>query len=174
VISAARFAGVFVLADDDPRWRWDPPAQAAAACAGGANVVQLRAKCSGDRAALAFAREIRELTRRAGVLFFVNDRFDSRWPAPDGAPGQTICRRAASRARAFRRPLDTPPGARCAANRRLHRVRPLFGTTSKRRPTTRRTRLPRWCTRRCGWSSRSAASTLSAGDVCARGAAACV
>ena len=71
-----RLGGLFVLADDDPRWKWDPAAQAAAACAGGASVVQLRAKRSGDRAALAFAREIRALTRRQGVLFFVNDRFD--------------------------------------------------------------------------------------------------
>ena len=71
-----RLAGLFVLADDDPRWRWDPPAQAAAACEGGADVVQLRAKRSGDREALRFAREIRALTRAAGVLFFVNDRFD--------------------------------------------------------------------------------------------------
>jgi len=65
-----------VLADDDPRWRLDPPAQAAAACAGGAAVVQLRAKRTGDREALRWAREIRACTRDAGVLFIVNDRFD--------------------------------------------------------------------------------------------------
>jgi thiamine-phosphate pyrophosphorylase len=72
----SRLAGLFVLADDDPRWRLDPPAQAAAACQGGAAVVQLRAKRAGDREALAWAREIRALTRAAGALFFVNDRFD--------------------------------------------------------------------------------------------------
>jgi thiamine-phosphate pyrophosphorylase len=72
----ARLAGLFVLADDDPRWRWDPLAQAEAACAAGASVVQLRAKHTGDREALDAAREIRRATRDAGVLFYVNDRFD--------------------------------------------------------------------------------------------------
>ena len=72
----ARPAGLFVLADDDPRWRWDPLAQARAACAAGAAAVQLRAKHTGDRDALALAREIRRATRDAGVLFYVNDRFD--------------------------------------------------------------------------------------------------
>ena len=65
-----------MLADDDPRWKWDPLAQARAACAGGAAVVQLRAKLAGDRQVLAWGREIRAATQRAGVLFFVNDRFD--------------------------------------------------------------------------------------------------
>jgi thiamine-phosphate pyrophosphorylase len=73
---SARVTGLHVLADDDPRWRLDPPAQAAAACAGGASVVQLRAKRAGDREVLRWAREIRAATRAAGVLFFVNDRFD--------------------------------------------------------------------------------------------------
>ncbi|HEX5066409.1 MAG TPA: thiamine phosphate synthase [Myxococcota bacterium] len=72
----SRVAGLHVLADDDPRWRLDPPAQAAAACAGGAAVVQLRAKRAGDRLALRWARAIRATTRAAGVLFIVNDRFD--------------------------------------------------------------------------------------------------
>ncbi len=73
---SARFAGLHVLADDDPRWPIGPVAQARAACAGGARVVQLRAKHATDRAALAWAEEIRALTRAAGALFFVNDRFD--------------------------------------------------------------------------------------------------
>jgi thiamine-phosphate pyrophosphorylase len=72
----ARLAGLFALADDDPRWRRSPPEQAAAACAAGASVVQLRAKHAPDREALAWAREIREATRTSGALFFVNDRFD--------------------------------------------------------------------------------------------------
>jgi thiamine-phosphate diphosphorylase len=67
---------VHVLADDAPRWKWSPVEQARAACAGGAAVVQLRAKESTDRVALALAREIRELTRARGVAFIVNDRFD--------------------------------------------------------------------------------------------------
>lgn len=74
--TGARFDGVFVLADDDPRWKHGPVEQARAACAGGARVVQLRAKHAGDRETLRWAEEIRALTREAGVGFFVNDRFD--------------------------------------------------------------------------------------------------
>lgn len=70
------FAGVHVLADDDPRWPHDVLAQARAACEGGAHVVQLRCKHATDLAALSLAREIRKLTREAGVRFVVNDRFD--------------------------------------------------------------------------------------------------
>jgi thiamine-phosphate pyrophosphorylase len=65
-----------VLADDDPRWARDPVAQARAACAGGAPVIQLRAKHATDRAALVWAREIRAITRDHGARFVVNDRFD--------------------------------------------------------------------------------------------------
>jgi len=65
-----------VLADDDPRWKQDALAQARAACAGGAAVVQLRAKRATDREALRLARAIRALTRAAGLLFVMNDRFD--------------------------------------------------------------------------------------------------
>lgn len=68
-------AGLHVLADDGP-WPHDPVAQARGACRGGASVVQLRAKRAVDRQVLAWGRAIRELTRAAGVLFFVNDRFD--------------------------------------------------------------------------------------------------
>jgi thiamine-phosphate pyrophosphorylase len=44
--------------------------------AGGAQIVQLRDKHSEDRQLLAKARYFREQTRRAGVLFMVNDRVD--------------------------------------------------------------------------------------------------
>jgi len=71
-----RLAGLHVLADDDPRWERNPVAQARAACAGGAAVVQLRAKRAIDREALAWCREIRRITRESGALFIVNDRFD--------------------------------------------------------------------------------------------------
>ncbi len=71
-----RIAGLHVLADDDPRWGGDPVAQARAACAGGAAVVQLRAKRAVDREALAWCRAIRGITRESGALFIVNDRFD--------------------------------------------------------------------------------------------------
>jgi thiamine-phosphate pyrophosphorylase len=43
---------------------------------GGAEVIQLREKSLDDRALLARAREVRELTRRLGALFIVNDRPD--------------------------------------------------------------------------------------------------
>jgi thiamine-phosphate pyrophosphorylase len=74
--ATAGLAGLHVLADDDPRWRWDPLEQAQAACSGGASVVQLRAKRSTDARALELARAIRSATARAGLLFVVNDRFD--------------------------------------------------------------------------------------------------
>lgn len=70
------FRGLMVLADDDPRWGADPVAQAQAACAGGAAVIQLRAKHATDALTLAWAAEIRAITRAHSVLFFVNDRFD--------------------------------------------------------------------------------------------------
>jgi thiamine-phosphate pyrophosphorylase len=71
-----RLAGLHVLADDDSRWSRDPVAQARAACAGGAPVVQLRAKRAIDRDALEWCRAIRRITRESGALFIVNDRFD--------------------------------------------------------------------------------------------------
>jgi len=70
------YAGLHVLADDDPRWRQGPVEQARAACRGGAQVVQLRAKHSGDAQVLEWAAEIRSLTREWGARFVVNDRFD--------------------------------------------------------------------------------------------------
>lgn len=73
---SSELTGLFVLADDGPRWPHDPVEQARAACVGGASVVQLRAKHATDRQILAWAREIRALTRDAGIGFFVNDRFD--------------------------------------------------------------------------------------------------
>ena len=73
---AGRLCGLHVLADDAPHRRRDPVAQSRAACAGGAAVVQLRAKHATDAETLAWATEIRRLTRARGVLFFVNDRFD--------------------------------------------------------------------------------------------------
>jgi thiamine-phosphate pyrophosphorylase len=74
--SSSRLGGLHVLLDDDARWGRDPVQQARAACAGGARAVQLRAKVASDRQVLAWAAAIRALTRRHGVLFLVNDRFD--------------------------------------------------------------------------------------------------
>ena len=73
---AGRLCGLHVLADDAPHRRHDPVTQSQAACAGGAAVVQLRTKHATDGETLAWATEIRRLTRARGVLFFVNDRFD--------------------------------------------------------------------------------------------------
>ena len=74
--AAPRLAGLHVLADDAPDWPWDPVEQARAACVGGAAVLQLRAKRATDGEALRWAREIRKLTRDAGLLLVINDRFD--------------------------------------------------------------------------------------------------
>lgn len=70
------FSGLHVLADDDPRWSLDPVAQAHAACQGGAQVVQLRAKHAHDAQIVDWGRAIRTLTREAGACFALNDRFD--------------------------------------------------------------------------------------------------
>ncbi len=75
-MSIERLRGLHVLADDAPHWKRDPVEQARAACRGGAAVIQLRAKYATDREALAWAVEIRRLTRSRGALFIVNDRFD--------------------------------------------------------------------------------------------------
>jgi thiamine-phosphate pyrophosphorylase len=57
----------------------------AEAAMGGAAVVQLREKELPDRALLKRAREVREWTRKAGVLFIVNDRPDvARLAEADG------------------------------------------------------------------------------------------
>jgi thiamine-phosphate pyrophosphorylase len=53
--------------------------------AGGAQIVQLREKGLTDRALLERARQVRQWTRRAGVLFIVNDRPDiARLAEADG------------------------------------------------------------------------------------------
>jgi thiamine-phosphate pyrophosphorylase len=73
---ALTFGGLHVLVDDDSRWPRDPVEQGRAALAGGAHVIQLRAKHTPDREVLIWSEELRRLTRSAGALFFVNDRFD--------------------------------------------------------------------------------------------------
>ena len=135
-----RLAGLHVLADDDPRWKRDPVEQARAACAGGAAVVQLRAKGAIDREALAWCRAIRPITREAGALFIVTDRFDLALAA--GADGVHLGQ------------ADLPPGRIPAEARELLLIGysthdaeqarracqepidylafgPVFGTTSK-------------------------------------------
>jgi thiamine-phosphate pyrophosphorylase len=138
--AAARLRGLHVLADDDPRWPHDPVAQARAACAGGAAVVQLRAKRAGDRDALAWADAIRELTLRAGVLFFVNDRFDlalatgadgvhlGQQDLPPAAIPSTLRERLL-----VGRSTHTPAELRAARDEPVDYVAfgPVFGTRSK-------------------------------------------
>jgi thiamine-phosphate pyrophosphorylase len=136
-------AGLHVLADDDPRWPHGPLAQAEAACAGGAAVVQLRCKHADDRDALRLARAIRERTRAAGVLFFVNDRFDLALAAgADGVhlgqedlPPARLPREARARLRVGRS-THGEEELRAALGEDVDYVAfgPVFGTTSKDSP----------------------------------------
>lgn len=71
-----RVRGVYVLCDDEPRFRHGVRAQLEGALAGGATVTQLRLKHTADGAALELARWAVTRTRAAGALLFVNDRFD--------------------------------------------------------------------------------------------------
>lgn len=71
-----RLRGIYSLADDTPRRRHNPRAVIQAVLAGGSTVVQLHLKHTADRDALALAHWAVELTRSAGALLFVNDRFD--------------------------------------------------------------------------------------------------
>jgi thiamine-phosphate diphosphorylase len=146
-VSGERFAGLHVLADDDPRWGRDPVAQARAACAGGAAVVQLRAKRASDAAALAWAREIRALTRAAGVAFVVNDRFDLALLAEadgvhlgqDDLPPARVPADARARL-ALGRSTHTLEQVRAARGEPVAYVAfgPLFGTSSKDSPWSAR------------------------------------
>ncbi len=136
--------GLHVLADDDPRWLRDPVAQAEAACAGGAHVVQLRAKHASDRQTLAWAHAIRARTREAGLRFVLNDRADLAFAAradavhlgqddlpPDAVPGVWRAELALGRS------SHTPEQAACALQReRADYIAfgPLFETSSKRTP----------------------------------------
>jgi thiamine-phosphate pyrophosphorylase len=139
----ARLRGLFVLADDGAAWKRDPVEQAAAACAGGASLVQLRAKRATDREALAWAIRIRALTRAAGALFFVNDRFDlALLSDADGVHlGQADLPPArlpaAARARLLvGRSTHTSEEAAAASREPVDYVAfgPVFGTRSKESP----------------------------------------
>jgi thiamine-phosphate pyrophosphorylase len=135
--------GLYFLADDDPCWGRDPVAQARAALAGGARMVQLRAKRALDREALVWAEAIRALCRARGALFFVNDRFDLALAA--GADGVHLGQDDVPPAR-----LPAPARARLRVGRSTHTLEqaraardepvdyvafgPVFGTTSKDSP----------------------------------------
>lgn len=137
---AARVRDLYCLVDDDPRWPADPVEQARAALAGGARVVQLRAKHATDRAVLAWGTAIASIARAHGALFFVNDRFDLALAC--GADGVHLGQGdlpparvpAAARARLLvGRSTHTPEQARAARDEPVDYVAfgPLFGTTSK-------------------------------------------
>jgi thiamine-phosphate pyrophosphorylase len=137
----ADYLGLHVLVDDDPRWGASPVEQARRACAGGAPVIQLRAKATSDRLCLEWARAIRALTRDAGARFVVNDRFDIACLAeadavhlgqtdlpPDAVPRDVRARLAIGRSTHTREQLER------ARDEDVDYVAygPVFGTTSKR------------------------------------------
>jgi thiamine-phosphate pyrophosphorylase len=132
--------GLYALADDDPRSGRDPVDVARAALAGGARVVQLRAKHASDRQAIAWAEAIRDLCRVTGALLVVNDRFDLALAA--GADGVHLGQDdlpparlpAAARARLLvGRSTHTQAQLEAARAEPIDYVAfgPLFGTTSK-------------------------------------------
>jgi thiamine-phosphate pyrophosphorylase len=136
-------AGLYFLADDDPRWGRDPVEQARAALAGGAHVVQLRAKHATDRQTLAWGEAIRRLATAHGALFFVNDRFDLALAL--GADGVHLGQRdlpparvpAAARAQLrIGRSTHTAEQARAAVAEPIDYLAfgPLHGTTTKESP----------------------------------------
>ena len=134
------YHGLHVLADDDPRWTSDPVEQARAACHGGAQVIQLRAKNSTDAQTLIWAHAIREITRAAGARFVVNDRFDLALLSgadavhlgqgdldPNALPSDVRERLAVGRS------THTPEQLRATREEDVDYVAygPVFGTTSK-------------------------------------------
>ena len=146
-VGRARIGGLYFLADDDPRWCRDPVSQAEAALAGGARMVQLRAKRATDAQALGWAEAIRDLCRNRGALFFLNDRFDLALAA--GADGVHLGQddlapaRIPVEARArllIGRSTHTLEEARAACTEPVDYVAfgPVFGTTSKDSPHSAR------------------------------------
>ncbi len=143
--SAVPFAGLHVLADDDPRWPQGPVDQAEAACAGGASVIQLRIKHAIDSQALEWAQAIRWKTRRAGVLFVINDRFDLALAAgadglhlgQDDMPADRIPKEALAKLAIglSTHNLDQASAAAKAAPSYVA-FGPIFGTQSKASPET--------------------------------------
>ena len=141
------YGGLHVLADDDPRWRHDPVEQARQACAGGAQVVQLRAKHATDAQIVDWGRSIRALTREAGARFTLNDRFDLALLTdadavhlgqgdlpPSALPAEARARLAVGRS------THNAVQARDAKQEGVDYLAfgPLFGTSSKSTPYTER------------------------------------
>lgn len=68
--------GLYLVTDERLSRGRPTPAIVAAAVRGGVDTVQLRGKDLPVREQLAIGREVRALTRAAGILFIVNDRAD--------------------------------------------------------------------------------------------------
>ncbi len=74
--AAAKLAGIYPLADDDPRWRNDVRSVVEAVLAAGATALQLRLKHTTDREALRLCRWAVDQAHKSGALLIVNDRLD--------------------------------------------------------------------------------------------------
>jgi thiamine-phosphate diphosphorylase len=72
----ARLRGLYVITEAPLDAHTDHERIARAAIAGGARLLQLRDKSTPPEPLLAIANRLRVLTRRAGVLFIINDRPD--------------------------------------------------------------------------------------------------
>jgi thiamine-phosphate pyrophosphorylase len=140
IFEATAWHGIHVLADDDPRWARNPVEQARSACEAGAAVVQLRTKHATDSQMLAWARQIRALTREHNRRFIVNDRYDIALLAeadgvhlgqtdlpPDALPSEARARLAIGRS------THTVEQLEAAGREDVDYVAfgPVFGTTSK-------------------------------------------
>lgn len=135
--------GPYLLCDDTVLPEVPLVDKAARLVAGGARVVQLRMKRTPPRAALAAAREVSALCRRAGVLCLVNDRVDLALLA--GADGVHVgdedlppeaARELLGPGRLVGVTARGVEGARAAraAGADYVGVGPLFGTTTKQVP----------------------------------------
>lgn len=83
-----RLSGLYVITDEELYPGRTHVEIAQAALAGGAKIIQIRDKHASDRKFYEAALRIREMTERAGALFFVNDRVDIA--ASIGADGVNI------------------------------------------------------------------------------------
>ncbi|MGC8863534.1 MAG: thiamine phosphate synthase, partial [Armatimonadota bacterium] len=69
-------SGVYAITDEQLCLGRTHAQIARAAIAGGARIIQIRDKTASDRKFYQDAMELRQITREAGVLLFVNDRVD--------------------------------------------------------------------------------------------------
>ena len=69
-----QLTGIYVITDEELSPGKTHAEIAAAALEGGARIIQIRDKTASDRKFFEDALEIRQLTKNAGALFFINDR----------------------------------------------------------------------------------------------------